>query len=80
MTEWGRVSVGALILGAVIAVGTIVVVFSGEAAISRTAFCVSCDCETYHYEELKNSTPGGALAANPRLKDCAMRQGVQGIS
>ena len=29
MTEWGGVSVGAMVLGAVIAVGTIAVVFGG---------------------------------------------------
>jgi len=56
MAEWGRVSIGALILGAAIGVGTIAVVFGGEAAISRTEFCVSCHSETYPYEELKKSS------------------------
>ena len=35
MSERGNVTVGALALGAVIAVGTIAVVFGGEAAISQ---------------------------------------------
>ena len=42
MKNYLRVSGGALILGAVLTVGSIVVVFGGEAAISRTEFCVSC--------------------------------------
>jgi nitrate/TMAO reductase-like tetraheme cytochrome c subunit len=76
MTEWGGVSVGALILGAVIAVGSIVVVFGGEAAISRTEFCVSCHSETYPYEELKKSSHWGALGADPGCKDCHVPQGL----
>ena len=47
---------GALLLGAVAAVGVIVVVFGGEAAVSRTEFCVSCHSQTYPYEELKKSS------------------------
>jgi len=77
MAEWGRVSVGgALILGAVVAVGSIVVVFGGEAAISRTEFCVSCHSETYPYEELKKSSHWGALGADPGCKDCHVPQGL----
>ena len=59
------VSGGALLLGAVLTVGSIVVVFGGEAAISRTEFCVSCHSETYPYEELKKSSHWGALGADP---------------
>ena len=77
MTEWGRVSVGALILGAVVAVGTIAVVFGGEAAISRTEFCVSCHSETFPYEELKKSSHYGALGADPGCKDCHVPQGFK---
>ena len=56
LSNYLRVSGGALILGAVLTVGSIVVVFGGEAAISRTEFCVSCHSETYPYEELKKSS------------------------
>ena len=77
MAERGSVSVGALILGAVIAVGTIVVVFGGEAAVSRTEFCVSCHSETYPYEELKKSSHWGALGADPGCKDCHVPQGLK---
>ena len=77
MTEWGRVSIGALILGAAIGVGTIAVVFGGEAAISRTEFCVSCHSETYPYAELKKSSHWGALGADPGCKNCHVPQGFK---
>ena len=50
-------------------------VFGGEAAISRTEFCVSCHSETYPYEELKKSSHWGALGADPGCKDCHVPQG-----
>jgi len=77
MSERGIVTVGALALGAVIAVGTIAVVFGGEAAISRTEFCVSCHSETYPYEELTKSSHWGALGADPGCKDCHVPQGLK---
>ena len=67
---------GALLLGAVLMVGSIVVVFGGEAAISRTEFCVSCHSETYPYEELKKSSHWGALGSDPGCKDCHVPQGL----
>ena len=76
MKNYLRVSGGALILGAVLTVGSIVVVFGGEAAISRTEFCVSCHSETYPYEELKKSSHWGALGADPGCKDCHVPQGL----
>ena len=72
----GRWSGGAILLGAVLAVGSIVVVFGGEAAISRTEFCVSCHSETYPYEELKKSSHWGALGSDPGCKDCHVPQGL----
>jgi len=68
---------GALLLGAVVAVGPIVVVLGGEAAVSRTEFCVSCHSQTYPYEELKKSSHYGALGADPGCKDCHVPQGLQ---
>ena len=68
---------GALLLGAVAAVGLIVVVFGGEAAVSRTEFCVSCHSQTYPYEELKKSSHYGALGTDPGCKDCHVPQGLQ---
>ena len=56
------VSGSALLLGAFLTVGAIAVVFSGEHALSRTEFCVSCHSQTYPYEELKKSSHYGALA------------------
>jgi len=53
------------------------VVFGGEAAISRTEFCVSCHSETYPYEELKKSSHWGALGADPGCKDCHVPQGLK---
>lgn len=39
--------IGTLATGAMIGIGLIAVVFGGEAAISRTAFGISCYSETY---------------------------------
>ena len=64
-----------LIVGAVLGILSVAVVFGGEAAISRTEFCISCHSETYPYEELKKSSHWGALGADPGCKDCHVPQG-----
>jgi nitrate/TMAO reductase-like tetraheme cytochrome c subunit len=66
---------GTLILGAALGIGAVVVVFGGEAAISRTEFCISCHSEIYPYEELKKSSHWGALGSDPGCKDCHVPQG-----
>ncbi len=67
--------VGTLIVGGVVGILLIAVVFGGEAAVSRTEFCISCHSETYPYEELKKSSHYGALGADPGCKDCHVPQG-----
>jgi hypothetical protein len=49
LRQYLSVSGGALLLGAALTVGSIVVVFGGEHALSRTEFCVSCHSQTYPY-------------------------------
>ncbi|MCC7546411.1 MAG: NapC/NirT family cytochrome c [Burkholderiales bacterium] len=66
----------ALALGAVGALVLVVVVLGGEAALSRTQFCVSCHSMGYPAEELKMSSHYGALGANPGCKDCHIPQGL----
>jgi len=66
---------GTLIAGAVLGILSVAVVFGGEAAISRTEFCISCHSETYPYEELKKSSHWGALGFDPGCKDCHVPQG-----
>lgn len=51
--QYLSMSGGALLLGVVLTIGAIAAVFSGEHALSRTEFCVSCHSQTYSYEELK---------------------------
>lgn len=67
---------GALLLGAAGAVALMAGVFGGEAALSSTAFCVSCHSMSYPAEELKKSSHYGALGANPGCKDCHIPQGL----
>ena len=67
---------GTLIAGAVLGIGFITVVFGGEAAISRTEFCISCHSEIYPYEELKKSSHWGAIGMDPGCKDCHVPQGL----
>jgi nitrate/TMAO reductase-like tetraheme cytochrome c subunit len=38
---------GTFIVGAVVGILLIAVVFGGEAAVSRTEFCISCHSEIY---------------------------------
>jgi nitrate/TMAO reductase-like tetraheme cytochrome c subunit len=64
-----------LLVGAAIGIGAVTVVVGGEAAISRTEFCISCHSEIYPYEELKKSSHWGALGADPGCKDCHVPQG-----
>ncbi|MDH5726159.1 MAG: NapC/NirT family cytochrome c, partial [Nitrospira sp.] len=66
---------GTIAIGAILGIGLVAVVFGGEAAISRTEFCISCHSETYPYEELKKSSHWGALGADPGCKDCHVPQG-----
>lgn len=66
---------GTFIVGAVVGILLIAVVFGGEAAVSRTEFCISCHSEIYPYEELKKSSHWGALGADPGCKDCHVPQG-----
>jgi len=68
---------GALLIGAGLAVVSIVAVFGGEAALSTTTFCVSCHSQTYPYEELKKSSHYGALGSDPGCKDCHIPQGLE---
>ncbi len=65
-----KIRIGTLAAGAVLGIGVIAVVFGGEAAVSRTEFCISCHSESYPYEELKKSSHWGALGADPGCKDC----------
>jgi nitrate/TMAO reductase-like tetraheme cytochrome c subunit len=67
---------GALLIGAGLAVVSIVAVFGGEAALSTTTFCVSCHSQSYPYEELKKSSHYGALGSDPGCKDCHIPQGL----
>jgi len=67
--------VGTLIVGAVLGILSVAVVFGGEAAISKTEFCISCHSEVYPYEELKKSSHWGALGVDPGCKDCHVPQG-----
>ena len=67
---------GALALGAAGSIALLAVLFGGEAALSRTSFCVSCHSMSYPAEELRNSTHYGALGANPECKDCHIPQGL----
>lgn len=53
--------IGTLAVGAALGIGLITVVFGGEAAISRTEFCISCHSEIYPYEELKSLRIGVRL-------------------
>ncbi len=71
------VSGGTLLIGAGLAVVSIVVIFGGEAALSTTTFCVSCHSQTYPYEELKKSSHYGALGSDPGCKDCHIPQGLR---
>ncbi len=66
---------GTFIIGGVVGILLIAVVFGGEAAVSRTEFCISCHSEIYPYEELKKSSHWGALGADPGCKDCHVPQG-----
>ncbi|MEK6586541.1 MAG: NapC/NirT family cytochrome c, partial [Nitrospirota bacterium] len=66
---------GTFIVGGVVGILLIAVVFGGEAAVSRTEFCISCHSEIYPYEELKKSSHYGALGADPGCKDCHVPQG-----
>ena len=68
---------GALLIGAGLAVVSIVAVFGGEAALSTTTFCVSCHSQSYPYEELKKSSHYGALGSDPGCKDCHIPQGLE---
>lgn len=67
---------GALLLGAGGAVVLVAAMFSGEAALSTTRFCLSCHSMAYPAEELKKSSHYGALGANPGCKDCHIPQGL----
>ena len=67
---------GALALGAAGSIALLAALFGGEAALSRTSFCVSCHSMSYPAEELRNSTHYGALGANPECKDCHIPQGL----
>jgi len=75
LRDYLSVKGGTLLVGAFIGIGAVAVVFGGEAAISRTEFCVSCHSETYPYEELKKSSHWGALGSDPGCKDCHVPQG-----
>ena len=68
---------GALLLGAGLAVISIVAVFGGEAALSTTAFCLSCHSQSYPAEELKKSSHYGALGSDPGCKECHIPQGLE---
>lgn len=68
---------GTLLIGAGLAVVSIVAVFGGEAALSTTAFCLSCHSQSYPYEELKKSSHYGALGSDPGCKDCHIPQGLE---
>lgn len=60
-------------------VGTIalvIVVFSGEAALSTTAFCTSCHSMSYPAKELRKSSHYGALGMDPGCKDCHIPRGL----
>lgn len=68
---------GALLIGAGLAVVAIVAIFGGEAALSTTAFCLSCHSQSYPAEELKKSSHYGALGSDPGCKDCHIPQGLE---
>ncbi|MEE9597156.1 MAG: NapC/NirT family cytochrome c [Acidiferrobacterales bacterium] len=54
----------------------VVIVFSGEAALSTTAFCTTCHSMSYPAKELKKSSHWGALGVDPECRDCHIPQGL----